>query len=619
MTQTHTLNGCHRLADSAWASRASELARWLWERYVVRDDVWGGYHALADREKEVRRPDGTTYKLGKVRTWPPRRFRGTVKLTLQVIEQHCRGARPEHVVGAHTTSPTNLSKFGTVELDMHGEGGNTAEANWAAARGWYDRLRQAGFHPLLWDSDGKGGYHLDVLFRELVSTRALFFWLRDLVKDFATFKLTARPETFPKQSQLRPKPDGRGTYGNWVRLPGRHHTRDQWARVWDGGDWREGNAAIDWMLHLQGDSPELLPQDDGLAVRIPAYIAKLPHLGVGQGRDDVAYGFACWLVRDLNLSDAEALPWLEQWDVGNTPPKGRERLTEILKSAHTYGQRAYGSGLNGAARAQASPASSPTPPAKRDTLTIIIDYMRAELRPRFRRKQNIYSESRGREVKPSEATYAADQPLLLEMATATDAPCNANGVDPTRLPAKYRDLARCAYAELLRHLPEETDDAEINLDAEEEFRRQVRTALLTRITIGCRNEHGQLEQQTDTLIYWARLWAKPGPWQDVRGHQLWTRLDATGGLQVALRVELFHQVRQPGLGQMKQRAFTDLCVKYGVGEPGKACGDRAVVLLADFLNDVLAEPGGDGRMDVDAGSLARTRETCVPASKTEQV
>ena len=72
--------------------------------------------------------------------------------------------------------------------------------------------------------------------------------------------------------------------------------------------------------------------------RISAYLSRLPNLGEGQGRDDIAYGLACWLLRDLGLSDDAALPWLEQWDQGNSPPKGTQRLKEIMTSARRYGQ-----------------------------------------------------------------------------------------------------------------------------------------------------------------------------------------------------------------------------------------------------------------------------------------
>jgi hypothetical protein len=82
-----------------------------------------------------------------------------------------------------------------------------------------------------------------------------------------------------------------------------------------------------------------------LSARVAAYLARLPNLGEGQGRDGVAYHFACWLVRDMALSDPIALEALERWDAGNSPPKGRARLEEIVKSAHLYGRSAVGSGL----------------------------------------------------------------------------------------------------------------------------------------------------------------------------------------------------------------------------------------------------------------------------------
>jgi hypothetical protein len=72
----------------------------------------------------------------------------------------------------------------------------------------------------------------------------------------------------------------------------------------------------------------------------------LPNLAEGQGRDDVAYYFAAWLARDLALSDAAALPWLEAWDRRNSPPKGQARLQEILGSARKYGKRPFACGLD---------------------------------------------------------------------------------------------------------------------------------------------------------------------------------------------------------------------------------------------------------------------------------
>jgi hypothetical protein len=60
----------------------------------------------------------------------------------------------------------------------------------------------------------------------------------------------------------------------------------------------------------------------------------------------VAYQLACWLVRDLRLSDGMALAWLGEWDQRNRVPKGQARLKEIIASAHAYGTSPYGCGLS---------------------------------------------------------------------------------------------------------------------------------------------------------------------------------------------------------------------------------------------------------------------------------
>src|SRR5262249_17961848 len=154
-----------------------------------------------------------------------------------------------------------------------------------------------------------------------------------------------RPETFPKQPKV-----SSGRFGNWLRLPGHHHSRDHWSRVWDGYRWLVGVDAVQYILSLNGDSPSLIPVDfvhdrvgralnnpkrqpndhRSLAGRIRAYKARLPHREEGQQRDDIAYVFAAWLVRDLHLPDDVALSWLHDWDAGNRPPKGDARLVEII-------------------------------------------------------------------------------------------------------------------------------------------------------------------------------------------------------------------------------------------------------------------------------------------------
>jgi len=581
----------------AWARRAPELARWAWDRYVVRDDVWGGYNPLDVREQTRKRADGTVYKLGPTCTRPTKKNRGLVKLTLAPLEQHFRATRPEHVIGAHTTSLNNHSRFGTVEIDWHGPDSTAPDTNERAAKGWYQALRTRGFRPLLWDSNRAGGFHLDILLASLIPTPRPFWFLRELVSNHAAYGLPARPETFPKQSELRPKPDGRGAYGNWVRLPGRHHTRDVWARVWDGSEWTEGERAIDYLLSLHGDSPDLIPERDEKAHRIRAYLAKVPHGTEGTGRDDRAFNVAAFLVRDMALDDGEALRWLEEWDGKNRPPKGRERLTKIIANAHDYGRNGYGSGLNGSHSAGAisltPPAPPPTPAQAQDGLAVILADFQERYQPRFRRGTAIYSDSLGREVKPTEACFAADKSLLAKLAMANNAPLDKRGeVDASALPRYFWTWSKSAWAELLHTLPEEEATEEISASAEEQFRRQVAACLFAQVVFAqvVDAKTGAAEQQRRTLLQWCQLWAKPGKWEQVRSALLWCRKDTGGQLCLALRVELFGQYGPRELTSLSQRAFGRLAELYGVGEAQRAAGERVVELSQAFVETLRTGP-----------------------------
>ena len=61
------------------------------------------------------------------------------------------------------------------------------------------------------------------------------------------------PEVFPKQVSIVRK-DGSIGYGNFVRLFGRHYKRPHYSKVWDGEAWLGGEAAIEFILNLSGDT-----------------------------------------------------------------------------------------------------------------------------------------------------------------------------------------------------------------------------------------------------------------------------------------------------------------------------------------------------------------------------
>jgi hypothetical protein len=321
---------------------------------VNRADAWGGYY-------QDQTPDGSLTT--KQTTRPHPRDRGKIRLNKQILKNHAAATETRFVVGLHTTSPTNTSRWAAIDIDHHGPTSTAAAVNFAAALNFFEQLHRLRFRPVLVDSNGAGGFHIWVIFSEPIPTPTAFRFVRWVIRDHAAHGMPTPPEVFPKQVKI-----DTGKFGNWLRLPGRHHTRPHWSRVWDGTTWLEGAACVEQLLHHDGDDPSLIPGDvlapeinvtirtpaprrtistgtDKLSARIRAYISKLPGgLGEGQHRDDFGYTLAAFLVRDLGLTDADALPWLEEWDSHNAVPKGRERLIKLIASAHSYGKHAYGSG-----------------------------------------------------------------------------------------------------------------------------------------------------------------------------------------------------------------------------------------------------------------------------------
>jgi hypothetical protein len=337
----------------AWRSCAGELADWALARLVNRADAWGAYRPEWQVGQEYTAPGGEVFKLG-----PQKTVRG--QLTRALLARHFRAEGRADVIGLHTADADNKSKGGALDIDQHGDDPARAEVNLHAALHWYRRLVGMGFRPLLTESNGRGGYHLRGLLAEPLDGARVFYLLKRLTADHKRLGLPKAPEQFPKQPDVRRCRKG---LGNWLRLPGRHHKRDFWSRVWDGGRWLDGTGAVAFILALKCDPPSLVPDlpppappqplhcqvhisraGDNLPRRIAAYVARVPNAGKGQGRDDLAFSLACWLVRDMALADDVALAWLCRWDAGNSPPKGEAVLREIMRNAHTYGRATYGCG-----------------------------------------------------------------------------------------------------------------------------------------------------------------------------------------------------------------------------------------------------------------------------------
>lgn len=229
-----------RIADE-WRERAPELAEWTMRCLVNRTDVWGRYLAKKYRQSE----EGP---VNHAITAPFRDERGKVFLNQSSLEKHFRTQLVSGVLGLHSTSASLSSRWLAIDIDLHDEEelSVTAESNFAAALHWYRVLIEAGFDPLLMDSNGKGGFHLLVVFATPMCTRSVNRFGLDLVSDFANRGLDVAPEIFPGKPAWN-------HYGDWLRLPGRHHTREHYTRVycdeaWSEEHWLEGHQAIDRIL-----------------------------------------------------------------------------------------------------------------------------------------------------------------------------------------------------------------------------------------------------------------------------------------------------------------------------------------------------------------------------------
>jgi len=234
----------HATIAAVWRARPTDLSRWAWGHLVNRDDVWVAYLPFHRRRRH-----------GNSITVPSKEQRGIVTLTGDVLRRHFHGLHEYDIIGLHSTSPTNTSRWLRIDIDCHGgDDATLPERNRAAAIFWHDKLVSLGFTPLLIDSNGRGGFQLDTIFGRPVATPIVYSFGQWLVSDYRKIGLTECPESFPKQPRIGPD-----EYGNAARLPGRHHTYDHWSRVWGGDHWLDGADAIDSILSTAGDDPNLIP------------------------------------------------------------------------------------------------------------------------------------------------------------------------------------------------------------------------------------------------------------------------------------------------------------------------------------------------------------------------
>lgn len=320
---------------SAWERSSGALAAWSVAHLVNRNDVWGEYVPVSRRG-----PGGP-----KSLTAPRRDERGSVFLTTDKLAAHFAG---RVTLGLHASNGAS-SRWLAFDLDAHD--GSDATRNLDAAHRLSVALREAGAAPLVEDSDGRGGLHVWVVLDAPAPT-ADVFGFSDTMR--STLGLGS-VETFPKQASIPA-----AGCGNWLRLPGRHHTRDHWSRVASGGRWLTGAEAVRALLthpltpascipaatlptaptapKEAADRSYCSPPNSGRATaRLAAYCARVDH-GLSDGRKRKAFALGAAFVHDFALAFHEARALLDAWNGANVPPLDDTTLGAILANAARYGR-----------------------------------------------------------------------------------------------------------------------------------------------------------------------------------------------------------------------------------------------------------------------------------------
>jgi hypothetical protein len=208
----------------AFRQHAPALAAWFWARVVVRHDVFGAYTSQK-----------TQYTAHEC-------------LTIEMLVRHFKG---EWTIGVHSTSPDGKCLWVAFDIDAHDDRAD-AGVNWRCALKIVELLKALDLVGVIFDSNGAGGYHVRAFLKKPIPVEVAHWLCRRIAASLDADGF-GKVETFPKQGAVTLE----CPYGNWLRLPGKHHKRDVWTRVYDPDkdDWLEGTDLVKRIIGIAGDDP----------------------------------------------------------------------------------------------------------------------------------------------------------------------------------------------------------------------------------------------------------------------------------------------------------------------------------------------------------------------------
>jgi P4 family phage/plasmid primase-like protien len=225
----------------AWIDNAEAIADHQMTWHAVRRDVFGIY--TEDRGPETAH----------------------AALTRDVCLANARG---ERVIWFHSISTDGKCKTAALDIDAHDDGADR-DKNLRCALRAAELFRDLGLDALIFDSNGKGGYHVRVYFKKPILAEVAY-WLCQRVIAILKGEGFGTVEGFPKQ----PAVTLACPYGNGIRGPGKHHRRNHWARAYDFKEERfvGGRETVAIVLGIAGSPTKKL---------LEAYQAEQPKAEAG--------------------------------------------------------------------------------------------------------------------------------------------------------------------------------------------------------------------------------------------------------------------------------------------------------------------------------------------------
>ncbi len=160
-----------------------------------RIDAWGGYYQKGGSWKITTRKQGEQ----KSDYYPASDF-------IKEITNHYDLGTP---IGLHSGGPDSTCKWGVWDYDSH-DGDKVLPDPLPILLHDYATLKAQGVKAIM-ECSGNGSYHMWVFFNTPTNMRDLHFWGKQFPHEF-----------FPKQEKIWE----RCKYGNWIRLPGKHKSKE---------------------------------------------------------------------------------------------------------------------------------------------------------------------------------------------------------------------------------------------------------------------------------------------------------------------------------------------------------------------------------------------------------